>query len=117
MCIKIVIYVADNPNGMFTILTGAQFGDEGKGKVIDLYRRRALEARYLEQQSYQPDGADAGGGEAAAVEANPGAGHVRNPRPERLRRGACCLQSNKCCPESNRFLLLLGNSFQPLCQI
>lgn len=26
-----------------------------KGKVIDLYRRRALEARYLEQQSYQPD--------------------------------------------------------------
>jgi len=28
--------VADNPDLMFTILTGAQFGDEGKGKVIDL---------------------------------------------------------------------------------
>ncbi len=28
--------MADNPDLMFTILTGAQFGDEGKGKVIDL---------------------------------------------------------------------------------
>jgi adenylosuccinate synthase len=28
--------VADNHNAMFTILTGAQFGDEGKGKIIDL---------------------------------------------------------------------------------
>jgi adenylosuccinate synthase len=28
--------VADNPDIMFTILTGAQFGDEGKGKIIDL---------------------------------------------------------------------------------
>jgi adenylosuccinate synthase len=31
-----VIYVATHPPVMFTILTGAQFGDEGKGKVIDL---------------------------------------------------------------------------------
>jgi len=36
MSIKIVIYVAANQADMFTILTGAQFGDEGKGKVIDL---------------------------------------------------------------------------------
>src|SRR5512136_3268173 len=36
MCIKIVIYVAVKLSLMFTILTGAQFGDEGKGKVIDL---------------------------------------------------------------------------------
>jgi len=28
--------VADNQKIMFTILTGAQFGDEGKGKIIDL---------------------------------------------------------------------------------
>jgi len=34
--IKIVIYVAANPKYMFTILTGAQFGDEGKGKIIDI---------------------------------------------------------------------------------
>ena len=33
---KIVIYVAAKIRLMFTILTGAQFGDEGKGKVIDL---------------------------------------------------------------------------------
>ena len=36
MSIKIVIYVVANLKSMFTILTGAQFGDEGKGKVIDL---------------------------------------------------------------------------------
>jgi adenylosuccinate synthase len=35
--IKIVIYVVPHlGDHMFTILTGAQFGDEGKGKVIDL---------------------------------------------------------------------------------
>lgn len=28
--------MADNHKAMFTILTGAQFGDEGKGKIIDL---------------------------------------------------------------------------------
>ena len=28
--------MADNTRAMFTILTGAQFGDEGKGKIIDL---------------------------------------------------------------------------------
>jgi adenylosuccinate synthase len=31
-----VIYVVNHPKPMFTILTGAQFGDEGKGKVIDI---------------------------------------------------------------------------------
>jgi adenylosuccinate synthase len=36
LSITTVIYVAGHPTAMFTILTGAQFGDEGKGKVIDL---------------------------------------------------------------------------------
>lgn len=36
LAITTVIYVVGHPTAMFTILTGAQFGDEGKGKVIDL---------------------------------------------------------------------------------
>lgn len=36
MPIKTLLSEQDNPAPMFTIITGAQFGDEGKGKIVDL---------------------------------------------------------------------------------